>query len=335
MRRREVLAGLASGTAAAWSPVVGAQQAAERPRRIGVLTPQSGDDTELRRWLSGFTDSLRQLGWVEGRNLHIEYRAAAGDLVRLGRQAAELVGLKSDVILAHSTPATRAMRQATDMIPIVFVNVADPLGGGFVESFAHPGGNLTGFTNFDASVGGKWVELLREIAPSIERIGMLFSPETAASGATGGVYLPAVEKAAQEHNLKLIVSPLQDPTDIDRTIAALGREPGAAMLVMPNAFTFSHRQRITSIAAEHRLPAIYPWRAFVVAGGLMAYGVDIGDQFRRAASYVDRILKGARPGDLPVQAPTKFELIINLTTAKALGLKVPQPLFVAADEVIE
>jgi putative ABC transport system substrate-binding protein len=237
--------------------------------------------------------------------------------------------------VTHTTPATRALRQATEAIPIVFINAADPVGSGFVESFARPGRNITGFTNFDASMGCKWVELLKEIAPGVERVGMLFSPATAASGATGGVYLRSIEVAAQGHGLKVVVTPLDDPADINRAFTALASEPGSGMLVMPNVFTFMHREGIVGAAAEHRLPTLYPWRAFVTAGGLLSYGVDIGDLFRRAASYVDRILKGAKPGELPVQAPTKFELSINLRTAKALGITVPLTVQAQADEVIE
>ena len=319
--------------AAAW-PRSGAGQSAPQ-RRIGVLTSQSDDDAELRRWLAGFVDALRDLGWVEGRDVRLQYRAAATDLDRLSAYAAELVGLKPDVILAHTTPATGALRRASDSVPIVFVTVADPIGSGFVESFARPGANVTGFTNYDAPMGGKWLELLKEIAPRTECVGMLFNPETAASGATGGVYRRSIEGAAEIHGLKLIASPVHEPADIDRAVAALAREPGAGMLVMPNAFTIMHRERITAAAAGLRVPAVYPLRTFAAAGGLMAYGADVGDIFRRAATYVDRVLKGSRPGELPVQAPTKFELVINAKAAGALGLTVPPTLVARADEVIE
>jgi putative ABC transport system substrate-binding protein len=332
MRRREVIALLGglpvlSGSVAA--------QTTERMRRVGVLTGFSAGDPDFERWLTKFIDALRERDWASGDTILVETRAAGGDLGRLRAQAAELVGLKPAVLLAQATPAARALREQTGSIPIVFVHVADPLGAGFVESIPRPGGNITGVTNFEPTMGGKWLELLTEIAPRVKRVGMLFSPETAASGSTGGIYLRSLEGAAQTRGVRLIVTPVHEAADIDGTIASLADGPDTGMIVMPNTFTLVHRHRIAAAAAERGLPAIYPYRAFAAAGGLMSYGADLEDAFRRAASYVDRILKGVNPGELPVEAPTKFELVLNLKVARALGLTPPQRLLVAADEVIE
>lgn len=263
------------------------------------------------------------------------YHRGAGDVEGMQSSAVELVGLEPDVILAHATPATAAIRRASASIPIVFVSVSDPIGSGFVESFSRPGGNSTGFTNFEATIGGKWVELLKELAPTVTRVAMLYNPDTASAGAIGGVYLRSAEAAAGSLRIQFIVSAATDAAEIDRVFASLASEPGGAVVVMPNVFTAVHRERIVALAAKYRLPATYPFRYFVSSGGLVSYGADLTDLFKRAASYVDMILKGARPSDLPVQAPTKFELVINLRTAKQLGITVPQTLLALADEVIE
>jgi putative tryptophan/tyrosine transport system substrate-binding protein len=332
MKRREFIAGI--GVVSAWS-LTAAAQPPTPARMIGMLMGSAADDLLFQRWFSAFSDGLRALGWVHGRNIHIEPRTAGGDLTLIGRYAAELVSLRPDVMVAYPTPAAAALSAATRDIPIVFVNVADPLGSGFVETFAQPGRNITGFTNFEPTMGSKWLELLREVAPQLHRVAMLFNPETAASGARGGVYLTSIEAAAQSLGLNLSVIPVRAPADIDSAFASLAREPGGGMLVMPNLFILLNRQRIIAAAAEHRVPTVYPQIYFADEGGLAAYSVDVTDLFRRASSYVDRILRGTKPGELPVQAPTKFELVINLKTAKALGLNIPPTLLARADEVIE
>jgi len=246
-----------------------------------------------------------------------------------------LISLGPELIVTATTPATSAVRQATNTVPIVFVSVSDPIGTGFVESFSRPGGNITGFTNFEASMGGKWLELLKEIAPSIKRVSMLLNPETANAGASGGIYLPSIEAAARALNIELIASPVHKPADIDDVFAGIAQSPDGGLIVMPNAFFRSNRERVVEQATRFNIPTVYPYVYYVKGGGLLCYAVDFVDMWRRAASYVDRILKGEKPANLPVQEPTKYELVINLRTAKALGLKVPESFLVRADEVIE
>jgi putative ABC transport system substrate-binding protein len=271
---------------------------------------------------------------MDGENVRIDFRTAA-DVESMRSRAVELVRLGPDVIVTHGTPPTKAVRRAAGSLPIVFVNVSDPIEAGFVGSWPQPGGNITGFTNFEPTIGGKWLDLLKQVAPQVSRVAMLFNPSTANAGASGGVYLPSIEAAAHVLGIELVVSSVREPTDIDGAFAAIAQSPGGGLIVMPNVFTAVHRDRIVAQAARFRIPTVYPRVISVKAGGLLAYGVDVPDMFRRAASYADRILRGAKPADLPVQQPTKFELAINLNTAKTLGLTVPPTLLALADEVIE
>jgi putative ABC transport system substrate-binding protein len=332
MKRREFISML-GGAAAAWPLAVRAQQS-ERMRRIGVLMGLEPDDAWAAAYLGALKGELGALGWVEGRNVRIDVRAA-GDLVGLHALAQELLGLGPELIVTYTTPAITLIRQAAPNVPVIFVAVSDPIGTGFVQSLARPGGNATGFINFEASMGSKWVELLRDIAPSVKRVAMLFNPATANTGATGGIYLPSMQAAARALGLELIVAPLNDPADIDGAYAALAQSAGGGASVMPSVFTARHRERIVAQAAHHRIPTVYPLAHFAEIGGLLSYGIDYVDQFKRAASYADRILKGARPADLPVEQPVKFELTINRNTAAALELTIPLGLQVAADRLIE
>jgi putative tryptophan/tyrosine transport system substrate-binding protein len=320
------------GTAAAW-PLVARAQQADRTRLVGVLIPLTEDDAEAQAELAAFRKLLEQLGWTTGRNLRIETRWAAGDVGRIRTYAKEIVGLQPDVILARTTPVTAALQQETRTIPIVFVGVSDPVGAGFADSMAHPGGNATGFTNVEASLGGKWVEMLKEIDPRIARIAVIFNPKTSPGG--GSFYLRLIEEAARSIAVEAVATPVQDAAAIVRAIDAFSREPGGALLVQPDVTTTDNRALIMSLAAQHQLPAVYPFRFFVDAGGLASYGIDLVDVYRRAAAYIDRILKGEKPTDLPVQAPVKFELAINLKTAKAIGVAIPATLLSIADEVVE
>jgi len=331
--RRKFISAL-GGAAAAW-PLAARAQQPKRVRRIGVLMTRAADDPEGRAYLGAFVQGLQEAGWADGRNLAIDTRWAAGDAGLFRKYAVELVALEPDVILANATPAVKALQQASRTAPIVFVGISDPIGSGFVESFSRPGGNITGFTNFEATMGSKWLELLKEIAPSIKRASILFNPETANAGPSGGVYLQSIEAAAHVQSIELIASPVHNLADIDDVFAAVAKSPDGGLIVMPNAFLNVNRERIAAQAARYQIPTVYPLVMFVKAGGLLSYGVDTIDLFRRAAPYVDRNLKGEKPANLPVQAPTKFYLVINLKTAKALGLTVPQSLLATADEVIE
>jgi putative ABC transport system substrate-binding protein len=270
------------------------------------------------------------VGWTEGRNLRLEYRWAAGDAALLRKQATELVGLAPDLILATSTPVLAALRQENPL-PIVFVQVTDPIGGGFVPNLARPGGSLTGFTSFEFTIGSKWLEALKHVAPAVTRVALIFNPDTAPFA---HMFWQPVEDAAPSFDVEPMQAPVRDVGEIERTVAAFARQNGGLM-VLPDVSTTNHRDLIIALAARHRLPAVYPYRYFATSGGLMSYGSDLADVYRRAASYVDRILKGAIPGDLPVQAPAKFEFVINLKTANALGLTVPPLWLGRADEVIE
>ena len=332
MQRRDLITFLGS-IAAMWALPARAQQGGPL-RRIGMLMGVAESDPEGGKYFSVFKGALRALGWRDGQNVQIDYRAAA-ELEGMRSRALELIDMRPELTVTYTTPATNAVRQITRNVPILFVAVSDPIGTGLVESFSRPGGNITGFTNFEATMGSKWVELLREVAPSVKRVAMLFNPTTANAGASGGVYLPSVKAAAGVLGLELVVSPVSDPADIDRAFAAMAESPDGGFIVMPNVFTAANRERIVAQAARFRIPTVYPLPLFVTAGGLMSYGIDYRDQFRLAASYADRILKGGKAADLPVQQPTKFELVINRKTAKALGLSVPQTLLASADEVIE
>ena len=283
--------------------------------------------------IAAFRDGLQKLGWMEGRNIRIDTRwVTTTDAELMQRFAKELVALQPDLILSSNTPTTAALLQQTRTIPIVFATVGDPIGSGFVASFPRPGGNVTGFITVEGSLGGKWLELLKEIAPRVNRVAFLLNPSTATYAES---YLNAFNAAAASVAVQAIAAPVHDRFEFDAVIAAQAREPNSGLIVLADAFTVTHRVEITSLAARYRLPAIYPFRLFAEVGGLLSYGVDLADNFRRAATYVDRILKGEKPSELPVQAPTKYELIINLKTAKALGLTIPHNLLVLADELIE
>jgi putative ABC transport system substrate-binding protein len=329
IRRRKFIT-LLGGAAFTW-PLAARAQQGERMQRIGVITHFAADDRAAETHLGAFRQGLQQLGWSEGRNLRIEARWTAGDPERVRRSAAELVALAPDVILAATSLSVSALLQATRTVPIVFVQVADPVGAGFVASLPQPGGNATGFTLYEFSVGPKWLELIKEIAPRVTRVGLL--RDSANVGEIG--MFGAVRSAAPGLGMDTRPLNLRDPGEIERGIAAFAREPDGGLIVLAGSVAAVHRDQIIALAARHRLPVIYPDRVFVTSGGLISYGPNRVDQYRRAASYVDRILKGEKPADLPVQAPTKYELVINLKTAKALSIEVPPTVLARADEVIE
>jgi putative ABC transport system substrate-binding protein len=327
IRRREFLI-LLGAAGAAW-PLAARAQQPDRVRRVGVLMGIA-DDFEGQARIAVFRQALQALGWSEGRNVQFIYRWSGGDVAHARQLAKELLDLRSDVILTNSTPVTVAVRDTTRTTPTVFVQVSDPVGAGVVQSLPRPHGNLTGFTNFDPSTASKWLELLKRLAPNITRVAYLFNPNTAPL-----LYAKAVETAAPLLSVKSIPAAVHNAVEIERALEQVARESDTALLVLPDLFNATNRQLIITLAARHRLPAVYPFRYFVTSGGLMSYGTELLDTYRQAASYVDRILKGEQPSDLPVQQPSKFELVINLKTAKALGLTVPNTLLVAADEVIE
>ena len=329
MKRREFITVL--GGAAAW-PLAARAQQGERMRRIGVLMSLAETDPEAQARVAAFRKGLQTLGWAEGRNVHIDIRWAASDAALMQRFAKELIALQPDLILSHNTPTTASLLQQTRTIPIVFVIVSDPVGSGFVASFPRPGGNITGFTNIEPTMAGKWLELLKEIAPSVARVALLFNPATAPYAE---YYLGPLKAAAASLAVAAIAEPVRDAPELESVVAAHAREPNSGLLVMPDSFMNVHSADIVSLAARHRLPAVYPFHFFARGGGLLSYGNDLFDSFRRAAGYVDRILKGEKPADLPVQAPVKFNLVINLKTARTLGLDVPPSLLATADEVIE
>jgi ABC-type uncharacterized transport system substrate-binding protein len=331
MKRREFIT-LLGGAAAAWPRNLMAQRP-DRVRRIGVLMELAASDAQARSNVAALQRTLRELGWLEGSNLGIDYRWAPDDAVLVWKFAKELVELRPDVIVAHSSPVVATLLGQTRNIPIVFVSISDPIGEGFVASFARPGGNVTGFTNFESSMTGKWVELLKDIAPELTRVSFVFNPQTAAGG--GSYFLRPIDAAASTLKVKATMALVHDDDEIEAAFAALAREPGAGVILLPDIFTTAHHQLVIALAARYRVPSVYSYRFMVERGGLISYGVDINNLFERAATYVDRILKGAKPSDLPVQAPTKFELVINQKTAKALGLPVPDTLLARADEVIE
>jgi putative ABC transport system substrate-binding protein len=331
MRRRTFIA-LLNGAAIAW-PLAARAQQDEPMRRIGVLMGFAESNPEGQAFVAAFREGLEKLKWTEGRNIRIDTRwATALDAESILRFAKELVALQPDLILSHSTPTTANLLQQTRTIPIIFANVSDPIGSGFVASFPRPGGNVTGFTNIEPTMAGKWLELLKEIAPQVNRVAFLFNPATAPYAE---YYLNSFKAAAPSFAMEAIAAPVRDTSELESVIAAQARAPNGGLLVMTDSFLVTHRAEITSLAARYRLPALYPYRFFAELGGLLSYGNDGADNFRRAASYADRILKGAKPSELPVQAPVKFELVINLKTAKALGLDVPLHLQQRADEVIE
>ena len=327
--RRELLVAL-GGAAATW-PLAARAQQGERMRRIGVLQSLAADDAEGQARLAAFAQGLQQSGWIIGRNVRIDTRWAAGDAERIRRYAAELVALTPDVILVVGAPATGSLLQATGAVPIVFVNVPDPVGAGFVETLARPGGNATGFMNFEYGISGKWLELLKEIAPGVTRVAVLRDSALAA----GSGQLGAIQSVAPSFKVELRPIDVRDVGEIERALAAFARASNGGLIVTGSSLAVVHRDLIVTLAARHKLPAVYFQRVYVTDGGLISYGPDFIDQYRRAAGYIDRILKGEKPADLPVQAPTKYELVINLNTARALGLEVPPTLLARADEVIE
>jgi putative tryptophan/tyrosine transport system substrate-binding protein len=329
MRRREFIT-LLGGAAAAW-PLAARAEQAERVRRVGVLAALIEPDPEAQASLKAFREELQRLGWKPNRNISLEHRWAGTDVDRLRTYAAELVKMELDVILAAATPSLAALHHETCTIPIVFAQVSDPVKLGFVANLARPGGNVTGFTGFEHTIGGKWLELLKDTAPATTRVAVYFDPENP----NRVPYLQAIEAAAPSFGLRLTPIGVRNPAEIERTIGTFAQEPNGALIVIPNAVSLRHRDLFIALAARHRLPAVYPYRFFASAGGLVSYGLDLPDQYRRAASYVDLILRGTRPGDLPIQLPTNFELVVNLKTARALGLTIPEPFLQHADEVIE
>jgi len=329
MRRRQFI-GLLGGAAAAW-PLAARAQQGERMRRIGVLTNLVADDPEAQARVGAFLQGLQELGWAVGRNMRIEYRWGAGDADRTRGYAAELVALAPDVILTSGASALAPLLQATRSVPVVFAQVPDPVGAGFVNSLARPGGNTTGFITYEYGLSGKWLELLTQIAPSVTRAAVIRDPAVSAGTGQWG----AIQAVAP--SVRVLVSPVnvRDAGEIERDVAAFAHGSNSGLIVTASALAIRHRNLIVTLAARHRLPAVYYQRGFVTGGGLISYAPDFIDQYRRAAGYVDRILKGEKPSELPVQAPTKYELVINLKTAKALGLDLPQSLLARADEVIE
>jgi putative ABC transport system substrate-binding protein len=328
VRRREFITLLAGG-AAAWPLGVRAQT--KQMRRIGVLMGLVADDPEAKSRVVAFENGLQELGWVKGRNLSIEYRwAGNGNVLR--DHALDLLAMAPDLILANSTPVTAALREQSRSVPILFTQVSDPVGQGIVSNLAHPSGNITGFTSFEFSIGTKWLEVLKQTAPRVTRVALLFNPESAPFA---NLFLRPVEAAAGSFSVAPIRAAVRDTADVDRVFDALASEPNGGLMVLPDISMTNYREAIIALATRHRVPAIYPFRFFAASGGLISYGTDVAEIYRRAAGYVDRILKGTSPGELPIQAPNKYELVINLKTAKALGLEVPPTLLARADEVIE
>ena len=327
MRRREFIASV--GAIAVW-PTAARTQQATGIRRVGVLMGVDAEDAGAKTEAAGLERGLQERGWIEGRNLELKFgwSGAAPDLIQ--SSAKELIRSQCDVIVVRSTPGVAALLKETHTVPIVFVVVVDPVGSGFVQSFARPGGNVTGFQNYEFTMVGKWPQLLREIAPQVQKIGFIYNPTTVPLG-----FLRNLETITPSFSVQTVQVTVHDPAEIEPSVAALAREPGAGLVALPDQFTAGNRAQVIASAAKHALPAVYTSGLFPKLGGLISYGPDTPDLFYRAASYVDRILKGEKPADLPVQAPTKYELIINLKTAKALGLNVPPGLLNAADEVIE
>src|SRR5215475_789876 len=329
MRRREFIT-LLGGAAVAW-PVAARAQQGERMRRVGILLPATADDLDYQAFVAAFLQGLGQLGWIVGRNMRIDTRWATANAAAVRKHAAELAALAPDVILAHGGATVGPLLQVTRTVPIVFPVVADPVGAGFVDNLARPGGNATGFMNMEYGLGGKWLELLKEIAPHVTRAAVIRDPAIAAGLGLWG----AIQSVAPSLGVELRPLGVRDAGEIERVVTAFARSSNGGLIVTGSTLATVHRELITTLAARYRLPAVYPQRSFVTVGGLISYGPDSIDPYRQAAGYVDRILKGEKPADLPVQAPTKYELAINLKTAKALGLEVPATLLARADEVIE
>jgi putative ABC transport system substrate-binding protein len=330
MKRRDFIT-LIGGVTVAW-PLAARPQQPGGIRRIALFMNFPEDDVWSKRCIAAFQQELAELGWIEGRNVHIEYRWATTDPRSIPVSVAELVALEPDVILASATDVLAAFQKATSTIPIVFVSVSDPVGQGFVTSLDRPGGHITGFTAFEFSMGGKWMELLKEIAPSIRHVAVLFNPQTAPYFP---LFVGSIETAAASFGIEPTSAPVKDLAEIESVMTALARDPNRGVICPSDSYTSTHRKTIIALAARHSIPAVFAWREFVNDGGLICYGIDRVDMYRRSPLYVDRILKGTKPADLPVQQPTKFELVINLKTAKTLGLTVPPTLLTRADEVIE
>lgn len=328
MRRRRFLGVL--GGAAAW-PVAARAQQADRVRRVGLLSPFSENDPETLARLAAFQQRLQDLGWTEGRNIQIEYRFSGGNTERTRAAAAELVALVPDVLVAYANPAVSALQPATRTIPIVFTQVSDPVGSGFVSNLARPGGNITGLHSFEPAIGGKWLEVLKQIAPGLRRVAVVHDPNIAANVA----FLRAAEAASPAFGVVITPAAVRDATDIERAVTAFGQEADGGLIVAPAPPTFDKRDLVISLAERLRLPAIYAYRFFTKSGGLVSYGFEGIEQFQQAASYVDRILRGANAAELPLQLPTKYQLVINLKAAKSIGLSIPEAFLLRADEVIE
>jgi putative ABC transport system substrate-binding protein len=329
MRRRDFIKMIA-GSAASW-PIGAQSQQRDRPRVIGVLLPAPANDPEYQPWLGAFRQALQQLGWAEGRNIRFEIRWGTSNVATIRKQAAELVALSPDIILAPGTGTVGPLLQTTRSVPIVFPIIADPVGGGLVDSLARPGGNATGFMLFEYSISGKWLELLKQIAPSLKRVAVLGDPDTATGPAQFGV----IQAVAPSLRVEVSALNKRDASEMERSLTAFARSPNGGLIVTAGGPALINRDLVIALAARHKLPAVYFDRAFVNAGGLMSYGPERVDLYRRAAGYVDRILKGEKPAEMPVQAPTKYQLVINLKTAKALGLDVPLHLQQVADEIVE
>jgi putative tryptophan/tyrosine transport system substrate-binding protein len=327
MRRRDFIKAIT--VSAGWPLATRAQQG-ERMRRIGVLCPFADDDVDAKTWFGAFQQGLQALGWEEGQNIRIEYRWAAGQ-TRRASYAVELARSGFDLLFAVGAAELAELHRQSATIPIVFVQVSDPVKLGIITNLAHPGGNITGYVGIEHSVGAKWLGLLKDTAPNVSRVVVIFDPQNLAMTA----YLEAIKAAAPSFGISLTLADVRDATDIERAITPFAQHPNGGMIVVPNAVTMLHRDLIIGLAAPYKLPAIYSYRLFTKSGGFISYGVDLADQYRQAASYVDLVLKGAKPGDLPVQLPTKYELIVNLKTAKALGLTIPEAFLQTADEVIE
>jgi len=330
MQRREFISLLGGAAAANVLPRAARAQQPERVRRIGMLTAVAENDPQARLRAAALEKGLQDLGWTAGKNVQIDYRFSGGDHARIQTFATELVTSAPDVIVTGGSATLEALQQATRTIPIVMVQAPDPVASGFIESLARPGGNITGFSQFEFTAASKWVQMLKEFSPGLKRIAILFNPAIRSTG-----FIPVIETAARSFGLQASPSSVRDGDEIERAISAFAREPDGGLIVLPGPATVAHRERIISLAARHHLPAVYPYRYFAESGGLMSYNTNNVDLYRQAASYVDRILRGAKPADLPVQQPTRFELVLNLKTAKALGIDFPVTLLALADEVIE
>ena len=330
MRRREFIT-LVGGAAITW-PVTARAQQPDRMRRIGLLMIVPEGDPQSRADRDALESGLHALGWIVGRNVGLEYHWSDGDEALLRKYAAELVSTSPDVLMAEGTAALAAVNRETKSIPTIFVNVSDPVGQGFVASLARPGGNATGFTLFEFSMATKWVEILREVAPTAKHIGFLYNP---VGYPYENLFFQAVRAAAENFKIDVNPIPVQEDAEIERSLAGLAQQPDSGLIALHDPFTIKRRDLVIAQVARHRIPAVYTLRAFAMSGGLISYGVDLADPWRKAATYVDRVLKGAKPGELPVQQPTKFELVVNIKTARELGLDVPLTLQMTADEVIE